>query len=159
MCTDRLRGKAQAGFTLVELILTIVILSIVSVGLMQAQATIVSRSADPMLERQSLAIAESYLEEILSKAYLDPATGSLCPAAPGGGRAVYDNVCDYSGLSGAPADQWGTALADLSAYSVAVTVASSSQLNGLANTEALRITVAVTDPLSRTLRLSGYRAR
>ncbi len=145
----------QRGVTLVELVITIVIISIVAVGLLKAQAMIVQRSADPMLERQALAIAESYLEEITAKPFADP---DSCPAVPGaGGRANFSAACHYHGLSGAPADQFGNALG-LAGYVVNVSVGRAA-LDTIADTAALLVTVTVTDPLGRTLRLSAYRAQ
>ncbi|TBV00125.1 hypothetical protein DNJ95_01875 [Stutzerimonas kirkiae] len=50
--------------TLVELVITIVILAIVLVALYSAQARIVGRSADPLLVQQALYIADSVLETL-----------------------------------------------------------------------------------------------
>ena len=69
----------QQGMTLVELVISIVIIGISAASLYSAMAAITGRSADPLLRQQSLAIAEAYLEEILLQPFLDPATGSQCP--------------------------------------------------------------------------------
>jgi MSHA pilin protein MshD len=152
MCAKRAK---QSGITLVELVLTIVVMSIVAVGLMQAQAVMVARSADPMVMRQALAIAEAYIGEISAKAYADPAS---CPAVPApGGRSNFSAACQFNGLSQVPTDQLNNAVVGLGSYNVAVTVAGSSQLNGLAASQALLITVAVTDPQGRVTQLSAYR--
>ncbi len=148
---------AERGFTLVEVVMTIAILGIVAIALLSAQAIVVRRSADPMIARQAISIAEAYLDEILAKDYLDPNTATICPAAPAS-RSLYDNVCDYNNLSGSIADQFGNN-SGLTNYSATVTVIASGNLNGLASTHALRITVAVTDPLGRVTSLTGYRTR
>ncbi len=88
----------QQGMTLVELVISIVIIGIAAAALYSAMAAITGRSADPLLRQQSLAIAEAYLEEILLQPFLDPATGSQCPSPPAS-RAAFDNVCDYAGLA------------------------------------------------------------
>ena len=74
----------QHGMTLVELVITIVVLGIASAALFSAMAAISGRSADPMLRQQSLAIAEAYMEEITLQAF----SASLpCAASHEIGRA------------------------------------------------------------------------
>lgn len=51
--------------TLVELVITIVIIGIAAAALFSAMASITARSADPMLRQQSLYIAEAYLGTLL----------------------------------------------------------------------------------------------
>lgn len=146
----------QNGVTLVELVISIVILSIAVVGVLSALGTIGGRSADPMIREQSIAIAEAYLEEINLSQFV--ALGS-CPSVPGsGGRANYSHICHYNGLvdSGA-ANQTGTGITGLENYNVAVTVLNSSSLGGIASADVLRIDVMVTGPTNETFSLSGYR--
>ena len=156
MCTNSLSLAPARGFTLVEVVITILVISIVAVVLTSAQAIVNQRSSDPMISCQAIAVAESYLEEILAKDYLDPNAGTVCPAAPGS-RALYDNVCDYDGLSGAIEDQLGNSLG-LTDYTAAVSVAPSGNLNGVNSANVVLVTVTVTDPLGHTTKLSGYRA-
>lgn len=146
------RAKQQ-GVSLIELVISIVILSIAVVGVLSALGTIAGRSADPMIREQSIAIAEAYLEEISLTQFA--ATGS-CPAVPGsGGRANFSHVCHYNGLADAIAvDQNGNTIAG---YSVIVAVNNSGNLGGLAAAVTLRIDVNVTGPTNETFSLSGYR--
>ncbi len=149
--------KRQAGMTLVELVITIVIVGIAAAAMYSAMAAIVGRSADPLLRQQSLAIAEAYLEEILLQPFLDSG-GSVCPAAPAS-RASYDNVCDYNGLNDNGArDARGQAIAALSGYRVQATV-SAQAWAGLAAANVLYVQVTVTDPAGQQLVLGGYRTR
>lgn len=143
--------------TLVELVITIVIVGIAAAALYSAMAAIGGRSADPLLRQQSLAIAEAYLEEILLQPFLDSG-GTVCPAAPAS-RANFDNVCDYNGLNDNGArDSRGQAIAALANYRVQVAV-SQQAWAGLAASDALLVQVTVTDPAGQALRLDGYRAR
>jgi len=152
---------SQRGATLVELVITIVIISISVGAVIGALSKMMAHSADPMIEAQAVAIAESYLEEIMPKAYLDPTSGTVCPGA-GGSRSVYDNICDYNGLVDVGAkDQSGVAppSLDLSAYTVSVTV-NPSNLNNLSGSgQVLRIDVNVVydDGSLVDITLSGYR--
>ncbi|MDD0842147.1 type II secretion system protein [Pseudomonas sp. Gutcm_11s] len=146
----------QRGMTLVELVLTIVIVGLAAAALYSAMAAIGGRSADPMLRQQSLAIAEAYLEEISLQPFLDPGSGNICPAAPAG-RANFDNVCDYNSLNDIGArDARGQLVAGLGGYSVRVLVAQQAW-EGLAANRVLYAQVTVTDPTGQTLTLAGYR--
>ena len=120
--------------------------------------TTTRRSADPMLERQAISIAESYLEEVLQKAYLDPDDGTLCPAAEPS-RNLFDNICDYAGLDEMGArDQNGAAITGLGAYRIQIAIDQTTTLGSLAGSaEVLRIDTIVTDPTGRPVRLAGYR--
>lgn len=147
------------GLTLVELVMAIALSGILVVALMSSYSSIVGRSSDPMIRAQSLAIAESFLEEATGKAFLDPATGTRCPA-PEASRANFNNVCDYNGYSASTITlPTGTAVSGLSGYAVAISVAAigSGELGAVPATCALRITVAVTSPLNETLSVTGYR--
>ncbi|MEO4048502.1 prepilin-type N-terminal cleavage/methylation domain-containing protein [Pseudomonas sp. CAU 1711] len=149
--------RRQAGMTLVELVITIVIIGIAAAALFSAQAAIVGRSADPLLRQQSLAIAEAYLEEILLQPFVDSG-GAVCPAPPAS-RASFDNVCDYHGLNDNGArDARGQAIAALASYRVQVAVTPQAWA-GLAASDALLVRVTVTDPAGQQLQLDGYRAR
>lgn len=158
-----LAARRQRGMTLVELIITIVVLGIAVAALYTAMAAITGRSADPMLRQQSLAIAEAYLEEISLQGF---PLSTNCPAsANGAGRGSFDNVCAYNGLSyggaqpRAPRNAFSTQpIAGLESYQVQVQVAAAA-LNNLTAANALRITVTVTDPAGQDLVLVGYRAR
>ncbi len=102
----------QTGMTLVELVISIIVLSVAVVGVLSALGTIAGRSADPMIREQSIAIAEAYLEEISLSQFASVAS---CPAVPGGGgRANFSHICHYHGLSDTGArDQYSTAIAAL----------------------------------------------
>ncbi len=166
MCTtDRRHARRQSGVSLLDLILAIVIIGIALAAIASVYITTVQHSADPMVRRQAQLIAEAYLDEILLKKFYDPNTSTVCPAAEGS-RSLYDNVCDYNGLSGPAADQFGTPLAaPLSSYNVQVAVTSDNSvtLNGLTNGPAaneirvMRVDVTVTGPNNTPVSLSAYR--
>jgi len=172
--------QRQAGVTLIELIISIVVITVAVVGVLAAMNTAVRHSADPMLQTQANAIAQSYLEEIMLRAFCDPdldldpdqncdvgnlpgtADCMVClePVEPDG-RAVYDNVCDYHNLNDAGAvDQNGADIVGLEGYSVRVTVATDDTLNGLqgASCEVLRVDVQVTHSAGVDTTVSAYRA-
>ncbi|MDP3331527.1 MAG: prepilin-type N-terminal cleavage/methylation domain-containing protein [Methylococcaceae bacterium] len=142
------RLKRQRGTTLVELILSMVIISIALVGILSVINLTVSHSADPVVEHQALAIAESYLEEISLQAY----SGN-----PSTGRSNFDDVDDYNNLINTGVrDQQGNAVTGLSQYTVKVAVTAATALTGGVN--AKKITVTVSGPGVSGLSLVGYKA-
>lgn len=149
--------RRQQGMTLIELVLTIVVIGIAAAGLFTAMAAITNQSSDPLLRQQSLDIASAYLEEILLKDYAD-SSGSACPAPPGT-RSQYQLVCDYAGLNDYGAhDADGIAITALSGYEIGVTVTPQAWA-GMGSADALYVEVTVTDPANQRLVLGGYRTR
>jgi MSHA pilin protein MshD len=141
--------RYQSGVTLIELILSMVIISIALVGIFSVINVTVNRSADPVLRNQAIAIAEAYLEEIQLKSYADPNSTNV-----GEDRTSFDNVDDYNGLNNTGAySQQGILINSLSGYNVSVTVTDQA-VSGLT---AKKITVTVTDPSSSSVTLVGYR--
>ncbi|MED5620371.1 prepilin-type N-terminal cleavage/methylation domain-containing protein [Ideonella sp. BN130291] len=137
MCADRRRGS-EAGFTLVEMLIAIVVIAVGITGVLIAFSTTVRGSADPIVRQQMLAIAEEMLEEVSLKPYAAAAN-----TAPSGcARDTYNDVLDYNGYSTSnticAVD--GTSVAALSSYSVSVAV-TTTPLSGVV--EARRITVTV----------------
>lgn len=151
----------QRGLTLVELVMAISLSGIMVAGLMTAYSSILSRSADPMIRTQAITLAQAYLEETLQKPFYDPATGTICPASPGGNRDNFNNVCDYNGYTSSSISlPNGAAVAGLSGYSVAIVVANigSGELGSLASNCGLKVTVNIISPINETISLVGYRA-
>ena len=174
----------QFGFTLVELVLFIAIMGIAVAGVLMAYDHAARDSADPVVKKQALAIAESLLEEIQQMPFTfcdpdDPAVSTAASAAgcatpeamgPEAGETRYsagtpfDNVNDYNGFNTAtdalPGIRQidGTLVAGLGSYSAAVTVAQVA-LGGVPASDSLRITVTVTGPANVTVTIDGYRTR
>ena len=158
------------------MIMFIIIVSIGVVALLSVFSTTARKSADPMIQKQMLAIAEALLEEVESKpfTYCDPddANATTASSAAGcaslpeamgpeagetrSGATSFDNVNDYGpSLTINPfTDITGTTT--IPGYAATVTVAASA-LNGIAATDALQITVTVTGPGNSSLTLQGHR--
>jgi len=149
-CKTPKTASLQSGVTLVELILSMVIISIALTGVFTVMNLTVSHSADPVIQHQAVSIAESYLEEILLQSYVNPTGGYT-----GVDRSQFDDVDDYNGLSDTGVnDSLGNLVAILANYNVSVLVSTPVTLtDGIL---AKKITVTVTG-LSNTLKLIGYR--
>ena len=147
------RRQRTAGVTLIEVVIFIVVVAIGFTSLFMLQANTARATVDPLIRKQALSLATSFLEEIELRAftYCDPddrdvytaqaasvgsgncATTVEVPGLEAGEsyatRTTLDNVNDYSGIpamTGAGiVDITGTAISptDLNGYSVAITVA------------------------------------
>lgn len=175
--------KKHSAFTLIELVVAIVVLSIGATAFLTLINQATRKSIDPVIIQQANAIAQSYLEEIMLNPFCDPDLSNDCPAfcSAGAGnvctvctaseanRSLYDDVCDYSNLtdSAGAVDRNLNPLSGLGDYNITVTVEDGSvsgpaTLNTLSssNNEVLRVDVNVTHDNISTLdfTLSGYRA-
>lgn len=150
-----MRGRRESGATLIELIISIVVIAIAASAVLGVLSRTVGRSADAMVLTQAVAIGEAYLEEISLKPFVDP-DGVDGEAT----RPTFDDADDYNGLvDNGARNQFGAAVAALSQYTVTVTVAASTALAGVPGADAERIDVRVTYPGNGTVLLTGYKTR
>lgn len=180
---------AQRGFTLIELTVFIVIVSVAVLGVLRVISFTTANSADPQLRKQALVLAESMLEEVQLARYTfcnpiqDPAVETATSAAgctvpqnvsaaqPATGRPYY-NVTDYVRAFNTPLEYKKDAadIAFPTGYTVTVAVAPEAALGPAgariapadatpANLNALRITVVVTYGGNQAITLVGYRTR
>ena len=91
MCTERSPANrpAQRGLSLVELIVFIVIMSVGVLGVLSTMSAAVRFSAEPMLQKQLTAIAESLLAEALHQpfTFCDPDDVNALSATSTAGRS------------------------------------------------------------------------
>ena len=170
--------------SLVELILFIIIVGVAVAGLLLVFSVTTRASADPLIQKQMLAIAEALMEEVQAKpfTYCDPDDANAATALNTAGCAAavenlgpeaetrysatdpFDNVNDYNGFDTSTAvppgiaDLSGTVIGALGAYSATIAVAGAA-LGGIAAAESLLITVTVTRSGTDSLTLESYRTR
>jgi len=152
----------QCGISLIELIMFIVIVSAAMAGILLVMNQVTLRSADPLIRKQSLAIAESMLEEIK----LQDLSGVACAGTLGANaaRSGVSAVCDYNGYSttgGIKDFSTNAAVAGLANYNITnVSVTQIASLGGTAISagSGVVITVTVADPMGTTVQATGYRA-
>jgi MSHA pilin protein MshD len=150
-----MRGRGERGATLIELVISIVVIAIAASAVLGVLSGSVGRSADAMVLSQGVAIAEAYLEEISLRPFDDP-DGVDGEAV----RPDFDDVDDYDGLVDVGArDQFGTALPPLAQYTVSVAVTASGGLAGIPAADAQRVDVRVTHPGNVVVALTGYKTR
>lgn len=152
----------QTGVTLIELVVSIVIISIALVGILSVMTQTTSHSADPMIRHQAIATAQAYMEEIQLHSFCDPDTGNCgCTGVYEASRELYDNICDYDdpSLPNNVRDQANTVISELSAYTVNVSVTPNA-LDSIAASDALKIDVQVSHPTGLVnFTLTSFRTR
>lgn len=157
----------QKGATLVELVITIVVISIAIAGVVGAFALIVGRSADPLDQTRAVSLAQIYMDEILSRKYSENTPQGGVPRASGCSvnteetdRDSYDDADDYNAINNeAPRNADGDLL-DTSAYadfSVSVTVVCAGGELGLPDDDAKRLDVTIRDPSGQNYQFTAYR--
>lgn len=177
--------RLQWGATLIETIMFMVIVGIALSAVLSVFVGTTRSSADPMIQKQALAIAEALMEEVRLQpfTFCDPddplvTDPAVEPPVPCGITEVagaelgeirtnpltpYDNVNDYSGLAmpaGTLTDITGAAPPNLAGYAATIAVASpAAAWNGIGATEVLFITVTVTGPNGKPVVLDGVRTR
>jgi len=95
----------QGGFTLIELIFFIVVVSVAMAGILSVTNTAVKSSADPMVRKQSLAIAQSLLEEIVLKEYSKP-NGSTVSGYKSSGQRSFTTASPITTATSQPVELW-----------------------------------------------------
>ncbi|MBI1965848.1 MAG: type II secretion system protein [Betaproteobacteria bacterium] len=145
------RAAGERGLSLVEQIVFIVVVAVAVAGVLAALNLATRASADPMIQKQALAVAEALLEEVQLQpfTYCDPddaqaATAESATVGAAGCAAtveaigpegetrtvspLYDNVNDYQATAGGLvltgiSDINGTAIPGLENYTATITVA------------------------------------
>ncbi|MDJ0778485.1 MAG: type II secretion system protein [Gammaproteobacteria bacterium] len=151
------RRRCQAAFTLIEIIVTLVVVGIAAVALLGVFTSNVRGSADPLIQQQAITIAEAYMEEIMLRAYddpTDPEQGTSGTEAGETSRDLFDDVQDYNHLGTTEVrNQNDVAIAALSAYAVTVSVTGAT----LNSVPAMLIDIRVDHPAISQVRLNAYR--
>lgn len=159
------------GVTLIELIVSMVIITVAVSGVMALFVGTTSSSADPMIRAQQLAIAQSYMDEIMMQPYSNDGATS--------GRENYNEVDDYNAITAGGSDSACSALScgirnqfadiidmdsngdDLAGYAVEVNVAVCTNAlcaSELTNIGAKKITITVTHAgLGTAIPIIAYR--
>ena len=172
----------ERGFTLIELIVFIVVVSAGLAGILSVMNTTVQFSAEPMARKQAMVLAESILEEVVQKDYADkdfkqfkgilrvPFESDVCiidgviidgvikddeSDCDDVEDYIMDDVDDYSGKTELIFTDWPARLSD---YKVAIMVVGAdwSVVSNLP-VPVKKITVTVSSR-DHTIALSGYRA-
>ncbi len=169
--------RRQAGFSLLETVLVIVLLGIVVAGLSSLFVSSVGKSHEPYLRQRALAVAGAFMDEIMAKRWDENTplgggcvnTGSgFClsgPAAAGlateeAARADWDDVDDYDAITAQspPQDASGNPMPGHDGFSVTVNVSQpAGGWNGLPAADVKRIEVQVASNSGEQIVLHAWR--
>jgi MSHA pilin protein MshD len=163
------------GATLVELVITIVLMSIVLVAIASTLSFSSSRSADLLYQVKLVELGQAYLEEILTKRFDEnsplggvpacaPTTTACGVIGPDGeGRSQFDDVDDYHLLDESPPlDPDGIVRQNYVGYRVVADVAYITEAQRVALaldavTDAKLIVVTISPPTGSALVFSAYK--
>ena len=146
------RSVAQ-GLTLIELIMFILIVSVALVGVLSVMNITASHSADPMVRKQVVAVAEGMMDEILAKDYAFSSGDFAGPYTPAN-RASFDTVDDYNGWNQTGLTSLdNSSITGLEAYTLTIAVVPAT----VGGTAMKEVTVSVSGG-GESFVLHGYRA-
>ncbi|MGB1949810.1 MAG: type IV pilus modification PilV family protein [Marinobacter sp.] len=162
-----MRRKSVRGATLVELVMTIVIISVAIAGVLGAFSLLAGRSADPLNQTRAVSLSQLYADEIQSRRYDDSTPTGGTPRSMGclinteeSDRAEYDDVDDYDAINNeVPRKADGSDL-DNAAYGgfrVSVDVVCAGGEVGLPENDAKRVDITVLDPAGSVFVFTLYR--
>ncbi len=159
MCYDPVNchRRKQAGVTLIELIISITVISVALVAILGAFSQSIAKSADPAIRAQAASIAMAYMEEVLLQPYADPAGSDTGGCEEGNNRATYDDVNDYNCINDTTGakDRNNNLIPGLEGYNVQVSVRPST-LNGAAAQEIV-VTTTYDGDANLNVSLTAFR--
>jgi MSHA pilin protein MshD len=163
---NALNVHGTKGFSLIELIISIVVLGIALAALSSSLFTAVGKSSDPILQSKATQLSQSYLDEILSMRYQEdsPLGGGVVGTCSIDGseagedeRNLFDDVDDYHGLSEEADFLDSTTTSNYSGYTVSIDVQCVGPNNAAATNSKL-IVLTITSPLNQNVIFSVMRA-
>ncbi len=165
--------SALSGFTLVELVITIIITSIAMVMFAGIYTSTQVNSVSPVIQVKAAELAQAYLEEISLKRFdenspignqfgCDQASQPICSntlaSEPGETRAIFDDVDDYNNLNESPPrDALGNIRNGFDNFSANVSVSYAGADQGFTARDLKRIQITVTSPDNGQFVFSVYK--
>lgn len=152
----------QQGFSLIELVITIVVLGIALTALSSSLFNAVGKNADPLWQSKATQLSQAYLDEILAMKYQDNSPiegGSVgsCTITSETDRSLFDDVDDYHGLTETASFLDTSAAQTYNGYSISIQVSCVDAQGNTSNNSKL-IELTITSPTNESLMFSAYRA-
>lgn len=159
-------NNKQLGFSLIEMVITIVVLGIALTALSSSLFSGVGKNADPLWQTKATQLSQAYLDEILAMKYQEDSpieggsVGSCTISGPETSetdREKFDDVDDYDGLVETASFLDSTVSSIYSGYSVSIQVACENHQGDASNNSKL-IQLTITSPTNESLVFSAFRA-
>jgi MSHA pilin protein MshD len=156
--------KSERGLTLIEMVITMVIISIALVASLKSFSVLSGRSSDVMIQTRALDLAQLYIDEILSHRF-DEASGiygvptytGICRITDDGEtRENYDDVDDFAGLFEAPALIDSALASAYAGFTIKVDVKCDDSIGFKGNGGKL-IQITISDPIGHSSIFSVYK--
>jgi MSHA pilin protein MshD len=142
--------KSHAGFTLVEAVLSTLIIAMVATSALRGLGICAKASRMQVDRWRGYSLARQLLEEIRQTAYVDPAAPGTFGPETNELRTNYDDVDDYNGVTESPpTSRSGVAIAGYTGWRRTVSVAYVNATTGAivaSDSGVKQITITVTSP-------------
>ncbi|MGB1091866.1 MAG: type IV pilus modification PilV family protein [Oceanobacter sp.] len=159
------RRRTCQGFSLIETLITIVILGVALTAISRALFDTVGHSSDPIWYSKASQVAQSYLDDALGLRYQEESPvgggslGSCTVAGPEGdepGRVDFDDIDDYHGLT--QTAEWldEDAVSAADQFQVSLSVFCQAP-DGSAASNSKRVQITVTGPGELSVVMSAFR--
>ena len=149
----KLYTKKIMGFSLIEMVLAISILTLITVTFFKALTLMSGQSVEPIQQKQGFLITQSLMDEIYSKSFIK-STGGFAGPFTDANRAKFDAIDDYNGYSKlGVTDINAQAITGLENYQIDIVV-NNITLN---SKPAKEIIITITTPRNEKFQLKGYR--
>ena len=152
------------AFTLIEMIITIVIIGLALTSGLKAFSLLAGRSSDALIQTKTLDLAQLYLDEILASRFDESSGNGGSPGYAGcritddgESRAGYDDVDDYDAIDNEiPAFADASLATYYAGFSVSVSVRCDDSV-GVNAGGAKRIELTIRSPDNQSSRFTAYR--
>ena len=149
----KLYTKKIMGFSLIEMVLAISILTLITVTFFKALTLMTGQSVEPTQQKQGFLITQSLMDEIYSKSFIKSTNGFTGPFTDAN-RAKFDAIDDYNGYSKlGVTDINAQAITGLENYQIDIVV-NNITLN---SKPAKEIIITITTPRNEKFQLKGYK--
>lgn len=155
----------QQGVTLIELIITLVVVGIALSAVVSVLTPSFSRSSDPIWQARAVELIEAYLDEIQAMRFNEtsPIGGGFDNAcdttAEEASRNQFDDVGDYNGVNDSPPELLLGALgADYTGFRAEITVNCVGSSFGFPSDNYIkRISIQITGPTGAVLQMAMHK--
>ena len=157
--------RPQSGFTMIEVLVATTILAFAVIAVTQAVAVAQMQTYEALHDGRATSLAEAFLEEVVSRPYVNEVEGETPGPEDGEVRATYNAIDDYNGfVLDALKDTTPDVIGDVNGnaypqtyqkFSVSIT-ATYQAVTFFEAVPGITVTVTITDHTNRTWQMSRF---